>query len=126
MSRALDYGGLPLSRKLIHHLKLSAMTGSDDQRYLFRVREMKKYIGSALGVSPVAVTKDFTTAFAGRQGIVAFDVSGWSDASGHVALWDGSHFREEHDSYATRIVASHLAGKQMQTHVTSMHLWPVS
>jgi len=29
------------------------------------------------------------TKLAGRNGIVAFEVSGWGDASGHFTLWDG-------------------------------------
>lgn len=118
MSRALNYGGLPISGKLLSHLKLSSMAGADHKHYLFRVREMKVFIANALGVTPVHATKDFQHAFAGKRGIVAFAVSGWSDASGHVALWDGSHFREEHDNYAASLAAA--GGK---AHVTSMTLW---
>ncbi len=99
MSRALNYGGMPVSGKLVKSLELSTMTGADHKLYMFRVRDMKKYLKAALAVAPKMVTKDFTSAFSGTRGIVAFDVQGWSDASGHVALWDGSAFREAHDDY---------------------------
>jgi hypothetical protein len=39
----------------------------------------------------------------GIKGIIAFDVSGWKDASGHFTLWDGNHLiypgGAEHDDH---------------------------
>jgi hypothetical protein len=76
------------------------LVGEDGKHYIFRVREMRKYLASALRVSPVAVLKDFDTAFANQAGIIAFDVLGWSNASEHLALWNGKPFREpNHDDY---------------------------
>ena len=28
--------------------------------------------------------------FSGKRGIIAFQVAGWSNATGHLDLWDGS------------------------------------
>ena len=106
MSRALNYGNLPVSAKLVKSLGISTMSGGDGKLYIFRVRELKTYLKSALAVTPVKITKNFSGAFAKKQGIVAFDVNGWSDASGHVALWNGTSFLEpDHDDVFTSTTA---------------------
>ena len=123
MSRALNYGNMPVSRALVRSLKIETMTGADKLLYMFRVRDLKKYLKSALGVTPSKVVKDFGTAFAGKRGIVAFDVTGWSDASGHVALWDGSAFREQHDDF--RGMADNPKTTVREPATTSMTLWEI-
>lgn len=123
MSRALNYGNMPISAKLTKSLKIETMMGADGMPYIFRVRDMKTYLASALGVTPVKVIKDFDKAFAGQQGIVSFDVTGWSDASGHVALWDGSAFREPHDDY--RNLKDNPATSQIEATTIGMTLWAI-
>jgi hypothetical protein len=92
MSRALNYGNFPISAKIAKSLSIRVMTGADNKLYIFSVRELKAYLHATIGVSPVVVTKGFNKAFANQRGIVVFDVTGWPDASGHVALWDGKLF----------------------------------
>jgi hypothetical protein len=121
MSRALNYGNMPISPKLTKSLGISTLTGTDGKLYIFRVRDMKKYLASAMGVTPQKVAKDFDKAFLGKQGIVAFEVSGWSDASGHVALWDGTAFREGHDDY--RNLKDDPATPQVEASTVGMTLW---
>lgn len=99
MSRALNYSFFPISSKVAKNLKIETMTGADGKLYIFRVRNLKTYLQQELDITPSRVTKNFATAFSGKRGIVCFDISGWSDASGHIALWDGSSFRETHDDY---------------------------
>ncbi len=124
ISRALNYGVMPISYKLIKSLDLHTMTGGDRMLYLFRVREMRVYLANALGVRPTTVTKDFDKAFAGSRGLVAFDVSGWSDASGHVALWNGTTFKEpDHDDFRGR--RDDPKTPQHEPQVESMMLWPL-
>ena len=86
MSRALNYGNFPVSGKLTKSLNIKTMTGADGMLYIFRVRQLKTYLHSALGIAPETVKKKFSDAFKGKPGIVAFNIDGWSDASGHVAL----------------------------------------
>jgi hypothetical protein len=121
ISRALNYGNLPISAKLVKSLGIGTMTGADGKLYIFRVRELKTYLRSALGVTPIKVSKDFNNAFIGNQGIVAFEVRGWSDASGHVALWNGSVFREEHDDY--RNLKDDPKTTQVEASTNAMMLW---
>lgn len=123
MSRALNYGSLPISAKLVKALKVSTLTGTDGKLYIFRVRELRIYLNSSLGVTPTKITKNFATAFTKKQGIVAFDVSGWGDASGHVALWDGSAFREAQDDY--RGLKDNPKTAKVEPNTTAMSIWEI-
>ncbi len=42
MSRALNYGNMEISSKLVKSLKLETLVGEDGKQYIFRVLEMKK------------------------------------------------------------------------------------
>ena len=57
-----------------------------EKLYNTRVAEAKAFIDTKLN---------------GRNGIVAFEVSGWDNASGHFTLWDGSTrklaYADKHD-----------------------------
>ncbi|MEN9866619.1 MAG: hypothetical protein RL748_2209, partial [Pseudomonadota bacterium] len=73
---------------------------ADEKHYIYRVQDMRKYLAAGLGVSPIVALNNFDHSFTTHKGIVAFDVSGWNNASGHVALWNGKKFREpKHDDY---------------------------
>ena len=121
ISRALNYGNMPISAKLTESLGISTMIGADKKLYIFRVRDMKIYLASALGTTPNKVSKNFDKAFAGQQGIVTFDVTGWSNASGHVALWNGSSFREAEDDY--RSLKDDPTTPQIEPSTQRMTLW---
>jgi hypothetical protein len=123
LSRALNYGSMPISGNITKSLKISTMTGGDGKLYIFRVREMKAYLAAALAVTPVKVTDKFGEAFSGKRGLVSFDVSGWSDASGHVALWDGSDFREPHDDY--RNLSDNPLTPVIEGTTQAMTLWEI-
>jgi hypothetical protein len=51
------------------------------------------------------VKENFLNKIKGKHGIVVFEVSGWSDASGHFTLWDGANLvyvgPGEHNNPAT-------------------------
>ena len=114
---------LPISPKFVKQLQMSAMTGEDGKLYIFRVRDMKTYLAKALAVHPVKVTKDFGQAFLGKSGIVSFDVVGWSDASGHLALWNGTEFRESVDDY--RGLKDDPATPLIEPATQAMTLWEI-
>jgi Type VI secretion system (T6SS), amidase effector protein 4 len=100
LSRALNYGGALIDVKLTKALKVRTLMGADRMHYIFSVRELKKYLESSLGGPSVDKKVPIGDIFATKRGIVAMDVRGWNDATGHVALWDGAQFREpSHDDY---------------------------
>lgn len=66
-------------------------SGGKKNWYIYRVKVISKYLNETYGpgkmIDPYSYKKDL----AGKKGIVIFEVSGWSDATGHADLWDGSH-----------------------------------
>lgn len=121
ISYALNHGGAPVSKDIASKLKISTLTGGDGFLYIFRVREIKTYLSAALGPADKVATTDFMNAFKALRGIVSFDVQGWSDASGHVALWDGTQFKEAGDDY--RHLRDNPATPLREATTTRMSLW---
>lgn len=96
MSRALNYNGIPVPTGF---MGLHTVPGGDRKRYGFRVREMRKWLVAALGKPDFELRKPAETPFdrstiAGLQGLIAFDIA-FSDATGHLDLWDGQEITSE-------------------------------
>ena len=70
---------------------LQTTYGKNGKRYAFRVSEFKPFLESKYKAADI--TGDSARAFSGQQGIIMFDVDGWSDATGHFDLWNGSECR---------------------------------
>lgn len=71
------------------------MSGSDKKWYAFRVTEFVTYMTKEYG-APKLVSVGLAGSrqpaqqhFPVRGGIIAFEVAGWSNATGHFDLWDG-------------------------------------
>ena len=106
ISRALNYAGVPI-RRTAHVLTNS---GADGKWYATRVREfdgyMRHYFGKpSIETSGAAKGPTSSAPFAGKRGTIEFVVSGWSNATGHFDLWDGS--RCIHEDYFSK--AGHAA-----------------
>lgn len=88
MSRALNGAGAPIPNGAPG---LTTVRGGDGKRYAIRVKEFRQYMRATYG-APTLTERGGVVAdsFRGKQGIIIFDVRVWSDASGHVDLWDGS------------------------------------
>lgn len=85
ISRALNYSGHTLPP-----LKGETVSGADGYQYIFRVTTMKRYLTSTFGKPDFSgQPNDAPQALVLTKGIIAVDVSGWSDATGHVTLWNG-------------------------------------
>ena len=98
ISAALNGAGFPIDLAVTGALDISTIKTSDGTHIIFRVRDLKRYLAAAYGQPDADVTAPFCDQFKGRRGIVAFTVQGWSDASGHIALYDGGNYREnDHD-----------------------------
>ena len=68
---------------------ISGQTGSGDDGnwYFYRVSNLTDYLSTTYG-PPDLVGNSAT--FAGQNGIILFQDCGWSDATGHLDLWNGS------------------------------------
>jgi len=67
--------------------------GGDNKAYIFRVNDMIRWVQKEFGNPDIEIDtygKDVSNQLAGKKGIIIFTVKGWSNATGHVTLWDGS------------------------------------
>ena len=107
MSRAFNYAGrewrIPFGHKYADQRAapkiLNTVKGADGLRYAFRVAEFLKYLKEKFGKPQIRVFKargeGMPAQFEGRRGIVVFNDCGWSDATGHVDLWDKDQIKHE-------------------------------
>lgn len=71
---------------------MSVIHGADKLWYGFRVADIRIYLHRMYGKAQVIKERGKhikESDFKDKQGIIAFDVKGWDDATGHVTLWDG-------------------------------------
>ena len=107
MSRAFNYTSpdwhIPFGHKYVDQSAepkvLNTIKGADGLRYAFRVAEFLKYLKEKFGKPQIRVFKargeGMPQQFAGRRGIVVFNDCGWSDATGHVDLWNKDQIKHE-------------------------------
>lgn len=87
LSRSLNYSGHSVDY-IPPNLTVS---GEDSKWYIYRVTEMVKYLTKKFGPPDIIVkSKPYQPELKGKKGIIAFEVDGWDDASGHATLWDGN------------------------------------
>ena len=107
MSYVLNYSGVPITKNSLWQ----TVSGADHKNYIFRVRDMKAFLPHIFGKpdiekGPQARPEDFS----GKKGIIVFDVT-FSDASGHVTLWNGTQAVDE-DYFHPR-PGAHLLGVRL-------------
>ena len=79
---------LNMSGEKIPYILDQTSSGSNGYWYIFRVKELVKYMKIIYG--PPSVKSSNPADFQGKKGIIIFDMSGtWNDAYGHSTLWDG-------------------------------------
>ena len=84
MSYAINYSGLEIEKKD----DIAAVSGSDKKWYIYRVKDLKKFIESNFSEKEtVKKTKDLKD----KKGIIIFEDCNWSDATGHADLFDGNN-----------------------------------
>jgi hypothetical protein len=85
---------------------LVTVKGGDGKNYALRVAEFTRWLKRRYGDPDLVETfpppggGDVPSSFLGRQGVIIFEVDGWTDATGHVDLWNGARCR--HGDYFSR------------------------
>lgn len=64
------------------------ISGGDAKQYYYRVSSIREYLEEQFGGYPIR--GNIAADFAGRKGIIIFEVAGWDNATGHVDLWNGT------------------------------------
>lgn len=94
MSRGLNYSGIALPKA---PSSSGNRIGKDGFNYWLRVADLKVFLIKLMHNNyPLTEENGGPTAvnsFLGKKGIIVFDVSGWTNASGHFTLWDGKNLR---------------------------------
>ncbi|QHM73365.1 type VI secretion system amidase effector protein Tae4 [Mixta intestinalis] len=85
MSYILNYSGMRIPA-----LRGQTVTGGDKRQYFFRVNDLIQFLKYKWG-APEIVSYPPADAgkLSGRQGVILFQVTGWSDANGHATLFNG-------------------------------------
>ena len=82
LSYAFNYSGVPISPS-----DGAVSSGADKKWYLYRVSDMKKFIIKHIGGTPLKGST--ANSFKGKKGVIVFNDCNWSDATGHVDLFNG-------------------------------------
>lgn len=103
MSYILNQAGLTIPK-----ISGQTVSGADRRHYFFRVRDLIKFLQREWGKPEIVeYPPSGGGILAGKQGVVLFEVSGWSDAQGHATLFNGStcydhcYFNEPEVQYRT-------------------------
>ena len=83
MSHVLNETGFPISAA--HGATVS---GADNRRYLYRVRDLERHLRQRFG-TPEVDGPTRNADLSGKRGLLLFTVGGWNNATGHATLWDG-------------------------------------
>lgn len=107
LSVAFNKGGAPISAAAAAAAGARTIGAADGSRIIYQVAGFRNYLIRTLGNPTIDNTSPYGDAFRGKKGIIAFSVN-WQGATGHIALWNGTAYREPlHDNYATYVNADH-------------------
>lgn len=106
LSVAFNHGGAPITRAAATLAGAKTITVEDGSIIIYRVAHFRKFLLTTLGQPTVDDVSPYDDSFLGKKGITAFTVN-WGDATGHIALWNGTGYREAHDNYATFVDPGH-------------------
>jgi len=89
MSRAFNHGGYAIPRgTIIPATPIYRVRGDDGQPYIMRVDDIIHFVKHNWGSADKVLQPAQAGQLAGLKGLIVMEVSGWSDATGHVTLWD--------------------------------------
>lgn len=75
---------------ITHGTRWKTSAGADSKRYIVKVKDMIEFLTDGFGPPDLRSGRPAASKiFNGKQGIIAFAVGQWDDATGHVTLWDG-------------------------------------
>jgi len=95
MSYVFNHTGFPINRARVpldDKGNVQVSSGADGFWYIFRVTALIEYLKNTLGAPDIVSDRIpiVGSAYGSKKGISVVTGSGWSDATGHVSLYDGS------------------------------------
>jgi hypothetical protein len=120
ISRALNYNGLIVAKSGKYYTE----KGEDNRNYIVRLKDINIFLRGLFGTPDITrkgTDRDKIQAFKGQQGIITFEINGWTDASGHATMWDGNqviyghHINEPNFYFSPESYNSKLSNKSLST-----------
>lgn len=93
MSYAFNYSGVEIPKSGYG----ATSSGRDGKWYLYRVADMINFVKAKIGGTPLVGTA--AADFKGKKGVIIFSGCGWTDATGHVDLFDGTKVMSDNGNY---------------------------
>jgi len=96
VSRALNMSGgvhlIPFYKAIGPNGKFEGQVSSGKNKnwYIFRVKILIKYLTEKYGKPDIYSPAEHEKSLNGRNGIIIYEVHGWSDATGHADLWEST------------------------------------
>lgn len=86
ISYVLNHTGFPIRPSPRYQM----VSGGDRMEYIFRVGDMMNYLEDSFGKPDKTSKSPQPSDFSGMRGIIVVRGHGWSNAKGHVTLWNGT------------------------------------
>jgi hypothetical protein len=74
----------------VPHGGYAVVTDANRRRYLYRVRDLIRYLEKTFGRPEKTARSPNPAAFNAMKGILVIKGHGWNDAAGHATLWNGA------------------------------------
>lgn len=84
MSYALNKAGCQ-----IPYVKGKTVSGANGDWYFFRLADLSEFLQGQWGAAETLNPDGWKAALAGQSGIIQYEIQ-WSDATGHMSLWNGA------------------------------------
>ncbi len=107
--------------------QMQTVRGADKKYYGYRVAEFGRFLRANYGSPKVTVAGSAISIapFKDKTGIIVWHVSGWSDATGHYTLWNGSAglYEGAHDYFKDFGTSPPPPGQPKVPYLTDVQLW---
>ena len=106
LSVALQAGGVMITGGA----GIRTVSTASGKRIIYGVADMRRFLEREFGKPERDVTLPFDSDFKKRKGIISFSVTGWSNATGHIALFDKGTYRDRGDDHYHSMTAASSGG----------------
>ncbi|HEV3481170.1 MAG TPA: T6SS effector amidase Tae4 family protein [Candidatus Acidoferrales bacterium] len=73
----------------IPYIKGKTVSGANGDWYFFRLADLSEFLQGQWGAAETLNPDGWKAALAGQSGIIQYEIQ-WSDATGHMSLWNGA------------------------------------
>ncbi|MBV8127394.1 MAG: hypothetical protein JO114_06955 [Planctomycetaceae bacterium] len=98
VSRVLNQNGISIPSPAAHNLDV--VSGADNRWYSYRQKQLQGWFEDQFGPPSLSLTKPVNKrTLLNLQGFLAFDITSWADATGHIDIWDGQKFGTQDEAH---------------------------